>query len=74
MLPTELHMCLEETYYWADHAGVGIDTVEAANFPALPVVMSLLLVGPLRFSVGISTCIPVLAGRGRTGAFLVLNL
>ena len=46
-LCSQLITCLGETYYWAAHAGVGIDTVEAANFPALPVTMSPLPAGPL---------------------------
>ena len=54
-------------------ACVGIDTVEDADFPALPVAV-LSLVGPLRFIVGFSTCILVLSGRGRTSAFLLPDL
>ena len=54
-------------------ACVGIDTVEATDFPAIPVTVSF-LVGPLRSIVGFSTCILVLAGRGYTGAFLIPNL
>ena len=66
--------CLKETYDGTSHSGVEIDTVEAANFPLLSVGVFLLLVGPIQFSVGISTCILILAGRGRTGAFLVSDL
>ena len=54
-------------------ACVGIDTVEAADFPAIPVAVSF-LVEPLRSIVGFSTCILILAGRGCTGAFLIPNL
>ena len=65
--------CLKETYDGTSHSGVEIDTVEAANFPALPAVVFLFLVGPLQFIVGFTTCILVLAGRGRTGVLLLFS-
>ena len=74
LLPTESCGSEKLTTYVAAVAAVGIDTVEASNFPALHVAVSLLLVGLLRLSAGISTCILVFAGRGRTDAFLVSDL
>ena len=50
---------------------VGIDTVEAMSFSVLPAAVPLLLEGPLRFIVGVSTLVIDFTGRGRTGAFLV---
>ena len=61
------------TYTMAVIACVGIDTVEAADFPALPVAVPS-LVWPLRFIVGFSTCTLVLTGRGCTSAFLIPDL
>ena len=62
-----------EPYTTAVVACVGIDVVKGVDFPAIPVTVSF-LVGPLRSIVGFSTCVLVLAGRGCTGAFLILNL
>ena len=53
---------------------VGINTVEAMSFSALPVAVPLLLEEPLRFIVGVGTPVVGLTGRGCTGAFLLLDL
>ena len=53
---------------------VGINTVEAVSFSALPVAVPLLLEEPLRFIVGVGTPVVGLTGRGCTGAFLLPDL
>ena len=50
---------------------VGINTVEAMSFSALPVAVHLLLEGPTRFIVGVGTLVVGLIGLGCTGAFLL---
>ena len=50
---------------------VGINTVEATSFTALPVAVPLLLEGPLRFIIGVGTLVIGLTGRGCTGVFVI---